>query len=73
MIQQTDLILDSQNSCSNTPRIEDLPASKGNIPIMKNHMVYCHKCKYFVGATDEGDYWQCCRNIKHKIKKEVIK
>ena len=33
---------------------------------MENEIVYCPKCKYCVGAWDKGDYFQCCRNKKHK-------
>jgi len=45
--------------------------SKGSIPEMKNFMKYCPKCKYFVGCWDKIDYYQCCRNKKHKIAKEI--
>ena len=37
---------------------------------MENEIVFCPKCRYYVGAWDKEDYLQCCRNKKHKIKKE---
>lgn len=40
---------------------------------MKNHLVFCPLCRYYVGAWDKGDYFQCCKNDKHKIIKKDIK
>ena len=38
--------------------------------MMKNHIVYCPKCRFFVGAWDKGDYFICAHDEKHKIMKK---
>lgn len=40
---------------------------------MKNHLIFCPKCNFWVGAFEQDDYFQCCREKNHKIKKEVKK
>ena len=37
---------------------------------MENHLIFCPKCRFYVGAWDKGDYFQCCKNKEHKIIKE---
>lgn len=48
----------------------DLGKTKDDIPKMRNCLVYCPKCHYFVGAWDKRNYYQCCHRKSHKIKKE---
>jgi len=37
---------------------------------MKNYIVFCPKCKFYVGAFDKGDYFICARDEKHRIIKK---
>jgi len=73
MIKQTSLIQHTIPAGADLKQSKTLlTQSSGNTHMMKNHMVYCPKCKYFVGAWDKGDYYQCCRNKNHKIEKGVM-
>jgi len=41
--------------------------------MMKNYIIFCPKCRFYVGAFDKGDYFQCSRNKNHKIIKNEEK
>ena len=73
MIKQSNLPLCYAPKSNTAILSNDLLKSKDSTPKMKNHMVFCNKCRYYVGAWDKGDYYQCSQIKSHKIKKEVSK
>lgn len=69
MNKQTTLCSEGPNSSGNSPRMNDLPKKQPETHQMKNYMVFCPKCHYFVGMRDMKDYYQCSHKKSHKIKK----